>query len=408
MKKWLPALLMSALLLTACVQEQQPNLDTHLVVVNNYAMPISNQINHPEAWNKLREEVTAKLNPQLSQFVQDLDSQKIKLANTNQVNKLLVDLQILVFSLNNPPRPIREAHEAAQSFLTDIRGFQIQNSCSDLTETLQTIITKSAPFLEQSNIPEKDLLYCAQAIGFEVNFLGNYIDSQRIIASEKMLQLDQLLVDLFIELPKHQDCQVLLQKTAQAQTLLGEVKKEVQYPELSLIALQKVLDRTQNNLEICSQGQGNKPLTAATSPTAEAQKADNQSAKSKNASDAGTQDIKTAVGQKIALPSGLKYTKTQEGKGQTCKAGDTVRVHYKGTLNDGTVFDSSYDRHEPLEFALGKGMVIEGWEQGIAGMRPGEKRLLVIPPDLAYGEKGAGPIPPNATLNFEVELVSIK
>jgi peptidylprolyl isomerase len=108
-------------------------------------------------------------------------------------------------------------------------------------------------------------------------------------------------------------------------------------------------------------------------------------------------------------PSGLQYTIDQPGTGEQPKAGQTVRVHYTGWLTDGTKFDSSRDRGEPLEFPVGRGRVIKGWDEGIAAMKIGEKRTLVIPPDLGYGARGAGGvIPPNATLVFKVELVGIR
>jgi FKBP-type peptidyl-prolyl cis-trans isomerase len=111
----------------------------------------------------------------------------------------------------------------------------------------------------------------------------------------------------------------------------------------------------------------------------------------------------------ITTQSGLKYQDLKEGKGEAAKAGDTVQVHYTGWLKDGKKFDSSVDRGEPFEFKLGAGKVIKGWDEGVAGMKPGGKRKLIIPPDLAYGKRGAGNvIPPDAELTFEVELLKIK
>ena len=107
--------------------------------------------------------------------------------------------------------------------------------------------------------------------------------------------------------------------------------------------------------------------------------------------------------------SGLEYVEVEAGSGTQAVAGKTVSVHYTGKLQDGKVFDSSVSRGEPITFQLGAGRVINGWDEGIALMKVGGKAQLTIPPNLAYGERGAGGvIPPNATLVFDVELIDVK
>src|SRR5438132_4895249 len=107
--------------------------------------------------------------------------------------------------------------------------------------------------------------------------------------------------------------------------------------------------------------------------------------------------------------SGLQYEDIAAGTGDAAKAGDTVEVHYTGWLRDGKKFDSSLDRNRPFSFKLGAGQVIKGWDEGVAGMKVGGKRKLIIPADLGYGSRGAGGvIPPDAELIFEVELVGVR
>jgi peptidylprolyl isomerase len=139
-----------------------------------------------------------------------------------------------------------------------------------------------------------------------------------------------------------------------------------------------------------------KPTEAATAPTEATAAVENQAGQEED----GTM-TKTA--------SGLQYVILKAGDGDLPKKGDLVKVHYTGTLEDGTKFDSSYDRNEPIQFPLGRGQVIPGWDEGIALLHVGDKAKLVIPADLAYGASGAGGvIPPNATLIFEVELVAVE
>ena len=114
-----------------------------------------------------------------------------------------------------------------------------------------------------------------------------------------------------------------------------------------------------------------------------------------------------AQGKPVTTASGLIYESLKDGTGESPKATDTVKVHYRGTLQDGKEFDSSYKRGEPIEFPLSG--VIPCWTEGVQKMKPGGKAKLTCPPAIAYGARGAGGvIPPNATLNFEVELISVR
>jgi peptidylprolyl isomerase len=117
----------------------------------------------------------------------------------------------------------------------------------------------------------------------------------------------------------------------------------------------------------------------------------------------------TGEGEKeITTASGLQYTELEAGDGPAPQPGDIVSIHIRGMLEDGTEFDSTYSRDEPIQFALGQGMVLPGWDEGIALMKVGEKARLVIPPELAFGEQGYRDlIPPDETLTFEVELLEI-
>jgi peptidylprolyl isomerase len=115
------------------------------------------------------------------------------------------------------------------------------------------------------------------------------------------------------------------------------------------------------------------------------------------------------TGQLVTTASGLKYIDQVVGSGPMPQRGQTVTVHYTGTLADGTKFDSSVDRGQPFQFVIGVGQVIKGWDEGVATMKVGGRRKLIIPPNLGYGERGAGNvIPPNAQLNFDVQLLSVQ
>ena len=131
-----------------------------------------------------------------------------------------------------------------------------------------------------------------------------------------------------------------------------------------------------------------------------------QADKQKAALEAEQAVIKKNWPDAVTTPSGLKYVVVEEGSGDATPApGTMVKAHYTGKLLNGAKFDSSYDRGTPIDFPVGQGRVIKGWDEAFLGMKKGEKRVLIIPPDLGYGVGGRGPIPPNAYMIFDVELV---
>lgn len=132
--------------------------------------------------------------------------------------------------------------------------------------------------------------------------------------------------------------------------------------------------------------------------------------KSKKKKDKDAKQAEATEAKVVTTPSGLKYVDESVGTGVEAKAGKVVSVHYTGTLENGTKFDSSRDRGQPFTFNLGAGQVIKGWDEGVAGMKTkGGKRKLTIPANLGYGDRGVpGVIPPGATLLFDVELLEVK
>lgn len=148
---------------------------------------------------------------------------------------------------------------------------------------------------------------------------------------------------------------------------------------------------------------------ATTTIVAEAPAAD--AAPEENATDtaATSEDSTVSEENTITTESGLQYIDIEEGTGEMPETGQTVTVHYTGTLENGLKFDSSVDRGQPFNFKIGVGQVIKGWDEGVATMRVGGKRQLIIPSELGYGARGAGGvIPPNATLIFDVELLGTR
>ncbi|HIK12409.1 MAG TPA: FKBP-type peptidyl-prolyl cis-trans isomerase [Oscillatoriaceae cyanobacterium M33_DOE_052] len=167
------------------------------------------------------------------------------------------------------------------------------------------------------------------------------------------------------------------------------VNSPLEQPLAQTPKLQKLIDSAQTYSPGSSSNAGAEPATLIAS--AESNNMDSQNAD-----------------KAIATPSGLKYVDLELGTGASPQKGQTVVVHYTGTLEDGTKFDSSRDRGQPFSFKIGIGQVIKGWDEGVGTMKVGGRRQLIIPSELGYGSRGAGGvIPPNSTLIFDVELIRI-
>lgn len=167
----------------------------------------------------------------------------------------------------------------------------------------------------------------------------------------------------------------------------------------ALISAGLVLGSCASAPEEAAEPDNTTPQTEATAPETDDTKIDPE--------DVAEATADEAAGELVTTESGLQYVDLRAGDGDSPEAGDAIAVDYRGTLEDGTVFDSSYERGEPIQFRIGVGQVIPGWDEGVGSMQVGGKRKLIIPSDLAYGPNGQGPIPPNATLIFEVELLEI-
>lgn len=147
----------------------------------------------------------------------------------------------------------------------------------------------------------------------------------------------------------------------------------------------------------------------ADAPKTEMPAGEGQAGAEKAAEEGAATGDAASSGHVVTTASGLRYEELRLGTGASPQPGQIAVVHYTGWLTDGTKFDSSLDRGVPFEFPVGQGRVIKGWDEGVATMKVGGKRKLMIPPDLGYGARGAGGvIPPNAELVFEVELLSVK
>ncbi|MBE9042456.1 FKBP-type peptidyl-prolyl cis-trans isomerase [Oscillatoriales cyanobacterium LEGE 11467] len=152
----------------------------------------------------------------------------------------------------------------------------------------------------------------------------------------------------------------------------------------------------------------NPSMTQTIAPTTEDTPTGNLASAPAPSTITSAEDTDSEMEEVITTDSGLGYVKLVEGDGAAAQSGQTVYVHYTGTLEDGTKFDSSRDRNQPFSFKLGAGRVIKGWDEGVALMKVGDRFKLIIPPELGYGARGAGGvIPPNATLIFDVELLRI-
>ena len=466
MRLWLSLALLGLLLLPACNPKPSEELANNAAdnaqgadnstSIKGYIMP-ENNIPNPVVsaeWFKFRDEAKEEFNavypefPNLAlQVLKDkYDADKVEIANQN--------LGYFGRTLNDVQCTTLDSYYSALFTLESMAAVGLnEKNFPKVVGLLQKTAKTAEPIVKPPADLDSDLAVCGNHIKRQVLGIGEFYANDSAIPTRKVLAFNKSAIKLLDLIQQFGSYSSILSEAEtalqEAEAVIAERSVDVSSFRCTVKALEHIVERLRKEGDTATGSQpgsstanavpvpaepattaaatepatatATEPAPAATAPAAtatpESAAAPNPATAAaeatanpdnNNSPNAGSGKIQYPLNQTITTKSGLQITIQRAGHGENCKSGQMVSVHYQGTFTDGQLFDSSYTRKLPLEFPLGLGYVIDGWEEGVVGMQVGEKRHLVIPPSLGYGSQGSGPIPANATLIFDVELLRIE
>ncbi len=418
MKKWLPTLMIGTILLCGCNStppKENPPID---FPTNNKARYIKFDIPAPQYDNEINEfrnSISVKLRKDYDSFINKANGSPLEQNEKydhfyNLVSNCIARLGDVNVPLLDPYLEAHEALDIAKTFPNDV----VPNELNTLKSDLEEIVAKLEPVCKMPDDVDEFLIACAKYLRIENDLLDEHTKKIGIM-TPSLLEYNKALVECSNKMLNGYDDATIIKCADNCLASLQKVRKDEKYNGYILDLHQQAYEAIKDKLSKATDKSSKSAPNAESSgthafnqPTSARQGENPPRDALTQPRDAAPKEDDGTVGTVVSTRSGLQYTILKQGNGPKAKDGDIVAVHYIGRLTNGTVFDSSYDRQYPLEFPLGSGYVIPGWDIGIVGMAVGEKRRLKIPPHLAYGREGSGPIPEDATLVFEVEMMKIK
>lgn len=447
MKLWLSLALLGLLFLPACNSQpstgegstqatETAQAGSNATEVKGFVTPepLPNPVVTAE-WSKFREASTGKFDALFSNFPNaarqalgaDCDIGRIMVANQN--------LGYVGITLNDIQSTTLDSYYGALITLDSLRAVGLdEKKLPELFDFLNSIVKTAEPIVKPPADLDSDIAVVGNHIKRHLFALGEFYAHHEDTPTPKILAFNKSaihLLDLIQKFSSYADILAAAEQTLDdTETAIAEESMDISPLRCVARSLQHLITRlrqetttasrdvpaTQANKAETSAAQTNKAETSAAPAEQQPKATATQSASTPAVATPGSPKSVAAdngepqypLNKPVTTKSGLQITILRNGHGANCKSGQMVSVHYQGTFTNGQIFDSSYTRKMPIEFPLGKGYVIDGWEEGVQGMQVGEKRHLVLTPDLGYGAQGSGPIPANATLIFDVELLKIE